>query len=902
MSLSGLRIFGLSRPPRTWSRVLFCLVATTLLPAFATAKDAPVTAIALFDGPSGPAYVQIAGLVLNGKSELRVCNDVPKINKTSYDTLLRVQLAAGTSLERDADGVLQLTVNGKQVCVVSSNLKFERNVELTPAEAAEQAVLQGTIISASTPGSDLPLLKRGVRLVFVAAADDDLAQYLLAQRVNSIAAWQDFLARHAASAHAAEARNALAGVYEQGAETEFGRYERSGEIGPLKQAEQQALQANKVAPGFPAASKLRARINKELDTLLEPDRTKLENFRTALERRTPGYAQLRDAQKHNEELLAVSPEYAPLVNLHSEITAEIHKMDAAIEAAEAAISTKGYDQGLQALGPYRAFAAENPRIESLVAAAYSAHLTRGRELVTQQDWENAVAEFRHASKIRNSKEATTALNEAESQLNAARDRQAVQRALAESKDYADNKQIIEAYEVLAELPDPQRALVNDQMETLKKDYPAAAARRAQKLQEIHIPIHGRADEDAVLEAYELLTRAAAITGDPATKLRLDLLSDKISAYYLDQAKRYLDKPLGSGVGIGWLYLNQADHYTPHLPAVKDAMARYGPAYQLKSRLSVGVVLRDQTSRRDSPGFADQLADAISNGVESSGLSVKVVRQATDSANAVQPNFVLVGEILEHRVVKDANLETLPSKYRASTREVRNDVWAQANQDYTAAQQQLTTAQRSLADDQAHFKKKEVIAAATDAVTTAQKQVDDSKRKLDATPQTLVQSVTEPYNYTKRNINLTATVELSYRINDSAGNPVEPNVTFPKNNHKTVVVVENVKPEDTEGVKNQGTEPDEVQFLADVEIQARDALVKSVREKALTLPVKVLKEARSRAAQGDVDGAAEEYVIYLNATQDPSSQERQEAAKFLHEHYNVAVPAIDSSRSVIAVSK
>ncbi|HEY6349950.1 MAG TPA: hypothetical protein VI636_11125 [Candidatus Angelobacter sp.] len=860
----------------------------------------PVTAIAVFDGPSGPAYVQITGFLLNGKSELRACDGVPKLNKAAYDALLRVQLAGAASLERNADGVLLLAANNaKPVCIVPGNLKFDRNAEFTPAEAAEQALLQGTVVSSSIPGNDLPLFKRGVRLVFVAAPDDELAQYLVAQRANSIAGWQDFLARHAASAHEGDAKNALASLHQEAADAAFARYEKSREIPALKQAQQQAIQSNKVVAGFPAAGRLRARINQELDALLEPDRAKLEAFRKALAEQTAGYARLRAAKKHNEELLSVNPEYAPLVNLRADIAGEIRKLDAALEAAEGVAGTKGYDQAIQALGPYRAFAAEDPRIESLVTAAYSAHFTRGRELAGQHDWENAVAEFRHATEIRSdSKEASAELKDAEAQWTAARDRQAVQRAIAESRDYAENKQFIEAYDVLAELPDAQRALVAGQFESLKKDYPAAATRRAQKLQEIHVPIRGRADEDAVREAYELLNRAAALSGEPAIKLRLDLLSDKISAYYLDQAKRYLEKPLGSGMGIGWLYLNQAERFTPHLPAVKDAMAQYGPAYQLKSRLSIGVILRDQTSRRDSPGFADQLADAISTGLESSGLSVKVVRQSSEKADAVQPNFVLVGEILEHRVVKDAGLETLPSKYRTGTREVRNDAWEQANHDYEAAQQQLSAAQRALADAQAHSRKKEVIAAATDAVAAAQKQVDDSKHKLDATPQTQIQSVTEPYNYTRRNIDLKASVQLAYRITDSAGNVVEPGVTFPRNNHKTVAVVENVKPEDTEGVKNQGTEPDEVQFLADVEIQARDALVKSVREKVLALPAKVLKEARSRAGQGDVDGAAEEYVVFLNATQEALSPDRQEAAGFLREHYNVAV----ANQQQLAASK
>src|SRR5204863_138269 len=217
---------------------------------------------------------------------------------------------------------------------------------------------------------------------------------------------------------------------------------------------------------------------------------------------------------------------------------------------------------------------------------------------------------------------------------------------------------------------------------------------------------------------------------------------------------YFEKPMASGVGIGWLYLAEAEHYKPNLEAVKETMARYAPMYQLRSRLSIGVVLRDQTSRRDSQGFADQLRDAIVSGLESSGIPVKALRQFNES-DAVQPNFLVVAEILEHRVVKNNSLETLQSKYRAGTHEVKNEAWLQANRDYEATQQQLRVTQRD------------------------------------------------------------------------------------------VVVL---------------------------------------------LPAKVLSEARARAQRGDLNGAAEEYVVYLNAVSTASSQEHDEAARFLHEHFNVTAAA------------
>jgi hypothetical protein len=49
-------------------------------------------------------------------------------------------------------------------------------------------------------------------------------------------------------------------------------------------------------------------------------------------------------------------------------------------------------------------------------------------------------------------------------------------------------------------------------------------------------------------------------------------------------------------------------------------------------------------------------------------------------------------------------------------------------------------------------------------------------------------------------------------------------------------------------------------------------------------------ARSRAQQNDLDGAAEAYIAYLNSTPDNGSAERDEAAKFLHDRFNVTIAA------------
>jgi len=54
----------------------------------------------------------------------------------------------------------------------------------------------------------------------------------------------------------------------------------------------------------------------------------------------------------------------------------------------------------------------------------------------------------------------------------------------------------------------------------------------------------------------------------------------------------------------------------------------------------------------------------------------------------------------------------------------------------------------------------------------------------------------------------------------------------------------------------------------------------------SLPQKILTLARKRAQEGDLDGAAEKYILYLNSTPEGQTPERAEAQKFLQEQFNM----------------
>jgi hypothetical protein len=854
-----------------------------------SAKDVPLNAIVLYQASSGAAYVQMSDVLLNGKAEIRVCELGSKIDKSTYGKLPKTPLRGSASLERNADGVLVLTRDQQQTCVVPSNLRFDNKNEVTPSKLADQAVLQGTVLSASDNGSmEIPSLKPGTRLVFVAAADTELAEFLRCQMANSIPVWQQFMSRYASSAHIPEVKKSLAILYQQAAEAAYAQHQKAnGPDANLKQARQLAEQASVTIKGYEPAVKLLDQIRVELDGFAETVSAELLAYRKALLGQTSGYAHLAAARHLDDQILDVDPKYSPGLEQQSAVVKEQDALDATLQKSESLLTSKRYDDALLGLGSYRPFAPEVPRINAVVTTVYQYHMDRGKELGSQH-WDQAVLEFKKAVQTReDSQEARAALKDAEIQLTNTRNRQAADQAIEQSKNYTEQKEYVEAYEVLANLPDTQRALVADQMEAVKASYVPAAIHRAQTLLEVHIPIRGRADEDAAREAFELLTRASSLSDDPAVRLKRDLLSDKISGYYVTQAKRYLDKPMASGVGLGWCYLNEAQRYKQSVETVRDAMTQYESAYQLRAKLSIGVVIRDQTSRRESVGFADQLADAIDSDLEGSGLPVKVVRQAAGAPLATEPIFLLVGEINEHRIVKNPSLETLQSKYRAGIREVKNEPWLKLNRQYEAAQQDVTKAQHDFESATAQKKKKE-IATTKDALATAQQKASDIRSQLDATDQTLAQDVVAPYNYTKTTIDLSGVIDVAFRIVDLNGALIEPTTPLKLESHKVYYVLENVKPEDTEGVKAQNAPPDEGAFMTDLELGARDALIKSIHEKVVRLPGKILDQARKHAQENDLDGAAEFYVIYLNATPETPSSERDEAAKFLRDHFNVSL--------------
>ena len=883
--LSTIRNFAL----RTRIAHVAVLLAVALPSAWA--KDLPITGVLLYPTASGYGYVQVTGCLVNGKTELRACSGNGLVDKSAYKSMAKINLATVKTLERMPDGTLVADVgSGAAICVVPGNFKFERDAAMKAADLVDKSAYGGQVLGSNPVGvTVLPALAPGAKFIFGTATDVELAEYLMAERSRTIPAWGAYLGKFTNGAHAGQARAGEVVLLVRDGSAKLAAYAKTAglaapEYDDLKAARERADQALDLVASDAAAMALRESVRQQMKLIADNAAAKLQVFKDAMAAHKQGYPLLVSAKDLSGRVVGVDPKYAPGVTVQNNVANETRALDAAIQAANAQRTAQKYDAAYASVVKYVSFSAEEPRLGEIVRDDYKFHMDKADAEVLQGNWEGAVADVKRAREITPTDEAKVALEKAEAGLLTADNKAAAEKAQARSKTYMDDQDPIGAYEVFANLTPAQQLLVKDDMTALEAGYVTATTRKAKDEQAAHTPIHGIADENAIRQAHDYLQRASKLSDDPDIGIKLDAVADEISAYYVDLGGKYLERPLSSGVGVGWSYLTEAQQYRPNLDAVRDARTRNGAAYQMRSKLSIGVVFRDQTSRRVSAGFADQLQQAFATGLETSGLPVKVVLPGA-AAGAIEPNFQFVGEILEHRTIRDPKKETLQSEYRSGSREIPNPEWNKADQAYEGANLDLERAQSALTGATAKNNKK-MIEEANRNVDRIQATVQAERAKMNALPKTMTDDVVSSYNYTRTTLELKNVVDLSFRVLDASGALIGGPIHVVKDDPKTFVILENINPDDTKGLKEIDSPPDEDQLMNDVEIAARDSMVKAALEQVRALPQKILAQARAKAASTDLDGAAELYVLYLNCTPAKESPERGEAERFLLANFNL----------------
>lgn len=860
--------------------------------------DHPVLhAIQLYDGPNGAAYLQLGDTLINGKLYMRDCTSVQTstVDKSTYGKMQKVTLSAGAVLERDRDGVFRYSMGeGPILCLLPDNLKFDHNVSYSLSDLADQAKLTGTPLASSSGVAGLPPLKNGVKLFFVTAPDTELAEFLRGQRAADAAGWLNFLSRYPASPHAGDAKLALDLLYVSAGEAALTGYRQSlakdmPSYSDLKDAKAQADKAQALLLPLDRSGKLSGEIRREVTTIVEKGRAELSAYNVALRERALGYIHLKNARELAYTISAIDAGFAAGQTLLADVLQAGNVFDSALRSAESSVTEKQMDNALELVAPFRAFSSEEPRIATVVDAVYNYDLQLGKQSSEVADWNSAVKQFEKAAKVKDTPKAREALSEAHKGLVAAQNKAAATKALEASKQFEQQHDSIGALDVLYELPSPQKALVADDIERLKDGYIQSAVRTARDLQKAHDPIRGLGDEIGVEKAYGYLQRAYELSNNDSFSDMLEILGDDLSNYFVGQAKRYLDKPSGSGTELGWAYLEEALMYKPSNREAHDAKVAAAPAHAMHSKLSIRVQFHDQTSLRDSTGFLHQLEDAIITGLEMP--SVKAVRFG-ETVSGVEPDFQLAGDVLEHQISETPTLDARESKYRIGTHDVPGEEWSKANRAYEAALR-VVEADQSAIQAAASSGNKKNVKELTAKLNEDQKLVSAAQALADSLPKSVTSDVIRPYHYTRKTVDIKNTIKLQFRLGETLNLQMGDAVIVQKEDPRQFVMVEDVKQDDTEGVKSTGTIPSTMELQTTLENSIRVDLIEAVRSKVRELPGVIYTEARSKEADENVEGAAEAYMRFLNCTKEDGAPERQHAIHFLSEQFNMHPEATDS---------
>jgi hypothetical protein len=869
------------------------LASVALLPSMASAKEPSLTAIELYDGASGPQYVQLTDVLINGKVELRNCDSSQSssIEKSAFGKLSKLTMAAGGVLKRDMDGVLRYGIgNGPANCVVPENMKFEHSESLSPAMMADMSELSGhAVMGGSTLAGAQPLTK-GVELVFIAAPDTEFADYLLAQRQGTQAGWQKYLTQYPNANHTDDAKRALATLYIDAGAKALATYGKSTSSSSpaypeLEAAETAKNNAHALLPNSQGEVKLGEGISTCLSDLVDRGRAELGAYSTALTSNTPGYVHLQKAKEYADAISTIDLNFPALGAFQSDVMKNLNAVNSAIRQADSEMDKKNWDAAVKAIQPYRQFAGEEPRVAHILDSTYAAYFAQGKQLSEAKDWSNATQAYRNALNAKETDDARAALEETERENTSSQDESAAMAAREKSKAYEDQKQMIPAYEVLVSLPIKQQAIVKDDIARLAPGYVTAASLEAKKIARLYDSIKGVGDEKAVESAYVYLQRASELSQEDAAKQAFDIraqnLGDELSVWFLDRAKHFLQKPVGSGTELGWAYLKKAESYkAANLEAVHDQMKSADPAHQMHSKLSFRVQFIDQTSQRQSQGFAAQMESAIANGLQTPGLPVRVIRPSDHEE--IESDFLIAGEILERNISLHATVESKDSNYRAETHDVQSDEWTKLNTQYESAQDQLRTAQAAL---QAAGKNKKAAQKAQDDVQSAQSNVNDLRAKLNATPRNQTTDVTRPYTYQKTTYNMVNRIILQFHIDDNFTGQKGELVQVPAEDKRQLVVISQVKAEDTNNIKNEGTTPEKEDLQNELDNTEREDLIKKVHEQVIELPNKLYEAASKREQDGNNDDAGEAYMRFLYIAPTDQLDERERAEKFLRDQYN-----------------
>ncbi|MBI4461981.1 MAG: hypothetical protein HY653_03655 [Acidobacteria bacterium] len=773
---------------------------------------------------------------LNGKEFLyRLARDAA-LTKSQYEKLASLPFAE-VYFFRVANGRLSVRtrLRNELLALPATHKNWPRG-SLDPAAVGRGSILSGREVANRRPFS-ARLQEGWIVYLFPARPGEDAVAFALAETQNSQAAWEGFLERFAASAQAAAARQALADIY----------------LGQM--------------------------------------RATLERFQAGLRDKTRGYSHLGEARQWfdraralNLNTAAVAEAEAALAKAEAETTGRLRQARQLAEQADFIAAQQALDPILHFREEFPELAAELEAIRQLAAQH---HLAQARTRLAQNQFDLAQQELATAAAyepldeippLREQIELQRAAYLRQQEIRA--DQARVQQAIARN-DYAT------AFDLLAPLARryPGEAKLQESFRTLQRLYRSALLAEAVKVEKLHAPIRGPADEEMLLKLHGRLASLAEFDASTELAVWRDRLGTYLADHYRQRARTLAPSTSPELSPLAFAFLQQAYHFALN-KAELTQLSDWRERLEREQGIRVALNFRDLTPEAGGQYLLAELSAGVSAAIQKSSLPHVKILEAGRS-DTLTPTLEFIVELLHASVRDEAEPETLKSEYSAGFRQVPNPAWRDAKATYDRSVESFEQVRAQVEQNRRKKKYSEQERRADDqALARAQAELKQAKEALDAQPAFIEQEDIRPYEFTRRTVTRTAQMRLSYRWVHTRTGVREVQQILEEREPARDVEVTGINAGDKHGHRNQPPN------LPDAETM-RGRVLRKVQERLAELAVSYLKafigrdfeQAQQKAARRESQAAAEDYLrfLYNSPADDPR---RQQALEFLQREFRL----------------
>lgn len=389
---------------------------------------------------------------------------------------------------------------------------------------------------------------------------------------------------------------------------------------------------------------------------------------------------------------------------------------------------------------------------------------------------------------------------------------------------------------------------------------AAAATQASARAGVTVKAISMANKKDFREAREQLVLASELCPEDQYRELLLAANRRLAEFCKDEARKALQR---NDDGTAYVYLVSAQAYIPEDNEVAALIAEARDRFQQRTRVSVGVVLSNES--RDSGGsfVVTEVADAIHSAATASGLAQPVILDSRVAANAWQaiqtgralnsPTVIFSGGVLTAGVDYSENPRMVQSSYT-----IQNPQWKEADRRHDAVNEDYKNCRKRNGDAACGYLANQVA-------------------QLRAYRDQFPQNITKQYSYRENPKRLVGAARMSIRASDSIARAARSGESLQASDEWQCVERTGVSQEDYRVRESLCPAPDQSAFFGQIVGKVKNEAYLYATTQLRDLPLSYFRRAQTAANRQQ---SVEDYLRFVFLTSDKSGTEAQQAKAYL----------------------